>query len=290
MRKQKKWQYLLMAVPGLLFVIIFIFIPLINGTRIALFSWNGYGKTMKYVGLDNFVALFSDKRLPRTTINTLIYGLGSCLLQNIFGLLLAIFVNRKFKARNAVRAIVYMPIMVSGFIFGEIMHIMFSYDNGVINDILSILGQEPVYWLGNSWTGVLIITIVNSWQYVGLCMLIYLAGLQAIPSTYIEAASIDGANAIVSFFKIKLPLLVPSIVTAVITNLIGGLKLYDVVIGLTEGGPNRETMSLSQYIQLLYFNDEKAGYSAAVGIYMFVLICVLSLPLNKLLKSKEVQA
>ena len=279
----------MLTVPALIFITVFIFIPLINGTRIAFYTWNGYSKTMKFVGLKNFKSLFKDRRILRTTINTLIYGIGSCFLQNIFGLLAALFVDRKFKGRDGVRAVIYMPIMISAFIFGEIMHTMFSYDNGIINDILALFGKDPVYWLGNSWLGVVIITIINSWQYVGLCMLIYLAGLQAIPKSYIEASELDGADKMTRFFKIKLPLLIPSITTAVITNLIGGLKLYEMVVGLTEGGPNRETMSLSQYIQLLYFNDEKAGYSAAVGIYMFLLICVLSLPLNKLLKKREVQ-
>jgi len=279
----------MLTIPALIFIVVFIFIPLFNGTRIAFYTWNGYSKNMKYVGLKNFISLFKDKRILRTTINTLIYGIGSCALQNIFGLLAALFVDRKFRGRDGVRAIIYMPIMISGFIFGGIMHTMFSFDNGVINDFLAIFGKEPVYWLGNSWLGVIIITLINSWQYVGLCMLIYLAGLQAIPRSYIEASELDGANRITRFFKIKLPLLIPSITTAVITNLIGGLKLYEIVVGLTEGGPNRETMSLSQYIQLLYFNDEKAGYSAAVGIYMFFLICVLSLPLNKILRKQEVQ-
>lgn len=286
--QKKKRKLLYLTIPGLLLVILFVFVPLLNGMRVAFYSWNGYGKNMKFIGLQNFISLFSDPRIGRTTVNTLIYGIGSCLLQNVFGLLAALFVQKKFFGRNTVRAIIYMPIMISGFIFGQIMRYMFALENGVMNDILALLGMEPVYWLGNSWIGVVIITLINSWQYVGLCMLIYLAGLQAIPVSYLEAARIDGAGSIAMFFKVKLPLLIPSITTCVITNLINGLKLYEIIVGMTGGGPNRETMSLAQYIQVLYFDDERAGYAAAMGIFMFVLIMILALPLNSWLKKQEV--
>lgn len=176
MLKSRRRKLLLLTVPGLLLITLFVFVPLVNGMRVAFFSWNGYSKTMRFVGLKNFVDLFSDERLLRTTINTLIYGFGSCLLQNVLGLAAAMFVNRKFRGCNAMRAILYMPIMISAFIMGKIMIYIFSYDNGVFNDILALFGAEPVYWLGNSWVGVLLITLVNSWQYLGLCMLIYPGG------------------------------------------------------------------------------------------------------------------
>lgn len=292
MLKKRKRNLMLLTVPGLLLIAIFIFIPLINGTRVAFYNWNGYSKKMTFVGLENFQRLFTgDARLMRVTTNTLIYGFGSCLLQNILGLAAALFLDQKFRGRNAMRAILYMPIMISGFVMGKIMSYMFNYENGVMNDLLMLFGmKEPIYWMKNSWVGVIIITLVNSWQYMGLCMLIYLAGLQGVSSTYIEAAAIDGANAWQRFFRIKLPLLIPAITTAVITNLIGGLKLYEMVVGLTNGGPDRQTTSLSQYIQLLYFDDERAGYSAAVGIFLFVLIMIFALPINAFLRRREVQA
>lgn len=279
---------LYITIPGILLIVMFVFVSLLNGGRIAFFSWNGYSKNMRFVGLANFAALFKDARLTRTTINTLIYGIGSCFLQNVLGLLLAVFVDQKFRGRNTVRAIVYMPIMISAFIMGRIMSSMFSFDNGVLNDIVNLFGHENIYWMKNSWVGVLIITLVNTWQYVGLCMLIYLAGLQSISASYVEAATIDGASGVQIFFNVKLPLLIPSITTCVVTNLINGLKLYEMVIGLTGGGPNRETMSLSQYIQILYFDDEKAGYASAVGIFMFLLIMLIALPINNYLRSREV--
>ena len=176
MLKTRRRKLLLLTLPGLCLIALFIFVPLVNGIRVAFYTWNGYGKTMKFIGLENFADLLQDKRLLRTTVNTLIYGFGSCLLQNVLGLAAALFVNRKFRGCTAVRAILYMPIMISAFIMGKIMSYLFSFDNGVFNDILALFGCEPVYWLGNSWVSVILITLVNSWQYLGLCMLIYLAG------------------------------------------------------------------------------------------------------------------
>ena len=132
----------------------------------------------------------------------------------------------------------------------------------------------------------MIITLINSWQAMGFCMLIYLAGLQNIPKMYQEAALLDGATKRQIFFKVKLPLLMPAVTTAVITNLIGGFKLYDIIVTLTNGGPNRKSLSLSYYISLLYFSDEKAGYSSAVGIALFVIIFLVAVPYQSLFKKQ----
>ena len=132
-------------------------------------------------------------------------------------------------------------------------------------------------------------TLANSWQYMGLCMIIYLAGLQNIPSMYKEAARLDGANRVKEFFYVTLPLLIPSITTAVVTNLIGGFKLFDAIVAMSGGGPNRKSMSLSFYISQLYFNDEKAGYASAVGIMTFFIILIVALPVNMYLRKKEVE-
>ncbi len=288
MLKRRKRHLLYLTVPGLLMIGFFVLIPLMNSVRLAFFTWNGYSQNMKFVGMKNFISLLSDKRLGRTTVNTLIYGIGSCVLQNILGLAAALLVNRRFRGRGVMRAVIYMPVMISAFIMGKVMSYLFSFDNGVANDILAIFGRGPVNWLGNSWIGILLITLINSWQYLGLCMLIYLAGLQGISSSYIEAGVIDGAGPIQLFFHVKLPLLIPSITTGIVTNLINGLKIYEMVTGLTGGGPDRQTMSLAQYIQLLYFNDEKAGYAGAVGVFMFFFIMLIAMPINKWLKSREI--
>ena len=278
-----------LSIPAFLLIVIFMIVPLGNALRVSFFKWNGYSQKMKFIGLKNYRSLFSDKVFWRSTVNTFIYGFGSTLLQNIMGLSAAIFVNKEFKGRNFVRLILYMPIMISGVIMGAIQYYIFNYENGVLNNILNLFGVGNIYWMETGPRAVMIITLINSWQAMGFCMLIYLAGLQNIPKMYQEAALLDGATNRQIFFKVKLPLLMPAVTTAVITNLIGGFKLYDIIVTLTNGGPNRKSLSLSYYISLLYFSDEKAGYSSAVGIALFVIIFLVAVPINHYLRSREVE-
>lgn len=289
MRKRKR-KYVYLTIPALLMMIAFILIPLINAVRISLFRWNGYSQNMHWNNFENYIDLFSDKMFWRSLGNTLIYGFGSTILQNIGGLLAALYLNKKFRGRNAMRVILYMPIMIAAFIMGQILYYFVQYDGGVFNEVLGWFGLGPVYWMKTGLSSAIMITLINSWQYMGLCMIIYLAGLQNIPSMYREAARLDGANKIKEFFHVTLPLLIPAIITAVVTNLIGGLKLYDVIAAIAPtGGPNRSAMSLSFYIQVLYFNDEKAGYASAVGFATFFLILIITLPVNAWLRRREVE-
>ncbi len=289
MEKRRKWTLLSLSIPAFLLIFIFMIVPLGNAVKVSFYKWNGYSQKMQWIGLKNYASIFSDKVFLGSTMNTFIYGFGSTLLQNIAGLSAALLVNRQFKGRNFVRLILYMPIMISGVIMGAIQYYIFNYDNGVLNNLLNLFGIGNIYWMQSGIGSVLIITLINSWQAMGFCMLIYLAGLQNIPKMYEEAALLDGTSRRQIFFKIDLPLLMPAITTAVITNLIGGFKLYDIIVTLTNGGPNRKSLSLSYYISLLYFNDEKAGYSAAVGIALFVIIFVVAVPINQYLRSREVE-
>ena len=287
--KKRKRIYVLLALPAMALMLLFIAAPLANAIRISFFRWNGYSQTMRWNGLENYIDMFSDDRFWRSVLNTLIYGFGSTLLQNVSGLAAALFLNKKFKGRNAVRVILYMPIMISGFIMGQILYFFIQADGGVFNEILTALGLSDVYWMESGLSSTLVITLATSWQSMGLCMLIYLAGLQNIPSMYKEAARLDGATPWQEFYRVTLPLLIPSITTAVVTNLIGGFKLFDQIVAMSNGGPNRKSMSLAFYISLLYFNDEKAGYASAVGIVTFLLILIITVPINAWLKKREVE-
>ena len=287
--KERRRKYLALTIPAILLMVLFIAVPLVNDLRLSFFKWNGYSQHMKWIGLENYAALLGDKVFWRSFWNTMIYGFGSTLLQNVCGLAVALFVNKKFCGRNAVRVIVYLPIMISAFIMGQIIYYFVQYDGGVFNELLKAIGLPAVFWMESGLSSVIMITLVNSWQYMGLCMIIYLAGLQNIPNIYKEAARLDGATKVGEFIHVTLPLLIPSITTAVVTNLIGGFKLYDVIVAMSSGGPNRKSMSLSYYIQMLYFNDEKAGLASAIGIVTFLLIIVISWPINRWLRAKEVE-
>lgn len=285
-----KRQINLFYIPALIVLAIFVAFPLFEAFRMSFMKWNGYSQKTAFIGLKNYTRMFKDAHFTTAFFNTLLYGVGSTLLQNVFGLLFALFLNKRFHGYSFVRAVIYMPVMISGLIMGYVLGFFTQYDGGVFNEIMALLGRDPVYWMGDPMRARMLITIVNSWQFVGVAMMIYVAGLTGIPSVYYEAASIEGVTGLQAFRYITLPLLIPAISSAVIINLIGGLKLFDVIMSLSGGGPNYSTHSLCSYISNQYFYAEKGGYSAAIGVFTFFFIMLVSGIVNRYLASKEVEA
>ncbi len=275
-------------IPALLLILFFVLWPLIEAFRISFTQWNGYSQDYKYIGLKNYLKLFKDSNFLIAFRNTIIYGFGSTLLQNLLGLAYAVFLNSRFKGHSVVRTFIYMPVMISSLIMGYIIYFFVQYNRGIFNEMIGIFGMAPIDWMASGTRGVIIITLMNSWQYVGIAMVIYMAGLQNIPQMYLEAAEIDGASPWQRFRHITFPLLLPSISSAVVINLIGGLKLYDVIISLSGGGPGFSTHSLASYVSNQYFKAQNAGYSAAVGIFTFLFIMVVSNIFTNYFSKKEV--
>jgi raffinose/stachyose/melibiose transport system permease protein len=278
-----------MYLPAVLIMSAFIFYPFIQGIHISFTNWDGYSQQYKMVGLEQYHRLLNDPVVLRTIGNTFIYGCGSTLLQNVLGLAYALFLDQKIRGKGLVRTIVYLPIIISPLIMGYICYFLFQYDGGAANDILHVLGRAPLDWLSNGSAAVWIITLVNTYQYMGISMVIYLAGLQAIPKEYLEAAALDGASGWSRFRQVTVPLLMPAITISVVYNVIGGLKLFDVIIAMTNGGPGNASQSLSTMMYNLYFAREDAGYAAALGNVMFLIITVVGLGLLRYFRRREVQ-
>ncbi|PJJ30440.1 carbohydrate ABC transporter permease [Lacrimispora celerecrescens] len=290
MKIQKKSAINLFYIPAVTLFLVFVIYPFAQGIRLSFTNWNGYSQTMKYVGFKNYARLFQDANVKTALVNTLIYGVMSTVIQNILGLGYALFLNTKFKGRSLVRTIIYMPVMIAPLIMGYIMYFFFQYDGGAVNDILTALHMEPVDLLVHSGTAIWIIVLVNSLQFVGVAMVIYLAGLQNVPNMYYEAAMIDGATFWERFKHITIPLLMPAISSSTILNLIGGLKLFDLVMALTSGGPGFSTHSLSTLVTNQYFSAQSAGYASAIGIFSFLLIMIISNVVMGYFDKKEVDA
>ena len=274
--------------PAIALFLVFVIYPLGKGIYLSFTNWNGYSQTYKMVGVSNYIRMLTDQNVHRAFVNTIIYGAGSTLIQNVLGLALALLLNQKFHGKSVIRTVVYLPVMIAPLIMGYVMYFFFSFDNGALNDVLALFGKDATDWLSNGNTGVAILTIVNSLQFVGISMVIYLAGLQGIPDMYYEAAAIDGVKAGQKFSYITLPLLMPAISSSVTINLIGGLKLFDIISALTGGGPGYDTHSLSTLVHRTYFGSENAGYASAIGMVSFILIMILSNIVVKYLEKKEV--
>jgi raffinose/stachyose/melibiose transport system permease protein len=278
----------LMYIPALILFAVFVIYPLFSGLQIAFTNWNGFSSKYSYVGLQNFKTLFADKNFYRALRNTMIYGFGSTVFQQLLGLSYAMLFNKAFRGRTFGRVVIYLPVLIAPVIMGYMYYFFFQYNLGALNDILVFFGMEKLDWLASGDRSVWIITAVNTIQYCGVSMIIYLAGLQGISKTFYEAADIDGATPWQQFTNVTLPLLYPAIVSSVTFNLIGGLKLFDAIKALTAGGPGYSSHSLSTLIDYAYFRNQAAGYSSAIGIILFLIIMVVSLSLQLYMKKREV--
>lgn len=280
----------LLYVPALVLFIVFIFYPFLKGMQISFTNWDGYNQNYDWIGFQNYSRMFGDPDMKTVVKNTFIYGVGSTLFQNLIGLLYALFLNTSIRTRGMVRTIIYMPVIISSLIMGYIWYFFFQYQGGAINDILLLFQDQPSNLLGDPQVNVWIIMFVNTFQYLGIAMVLFLAGLQTISREYYEAATIDGAGSFARFRHITWPLLAPAFTVSVVLNLIGGLKLFDVITALTNSGPGYASASMSSLMYLLYFGREDAGYAATIGILMFVIISIVSLVALVLLRRREISA
>lgn len=278
----------LFYIPALILFLIFVIFPFCKGIYLSFTNWNGYSRKYQFVGFANYIRMLTDSNVLIAFRNTIIYGVGSTIIQNVLGILLALFLNQRFRGRGIVRTVIYLPVMIAPLIMGYIMYFFFTYNHGAINDILNVFGFASIDWLADGSRAIVILTLVNSLQFVGISMVIYLAGLQNISSMYYEAAAIDGASSTQKFLRVTLPLLTPAITSSVTINLIGGLKLFDVISALTSGGPGYETHSVSTLIHRLYFGGERAGYASAVGLIFFLFIMIISNLVVKNLEKRQV--
>jgi raffinose/stachyose/melibiose transport system permease protein len=277
-----------MYLPAFLLFCVFIFYPFYKGIAISLTNWDGYSQTSTWVGLENYKRMFNDPNIGTVVKNTLIYGLGSTFFQNLIGLGYALLLNQSIKTRGITRTIVYLPVIISPLIMGYIWYFIFQVNGGALNDIILLFRDEPINLLANPKINVWIITFVNTFQYLGIAMIIYLAGLQSIPKDYYEAAALDGASTFRRFWHITLPMLAPSITINIVLNIIGGLKLFDVIVALTNGGPGYASQSLSTMMYQMYFARQDAGYAASLGILTFVLISAIGITSLIYLRRKEI--
>jgi raffinose/stachyose/melibiose transport system permease protein len=276
----------ILYLPAVILLTVFVVYPLLSGVQISFTNWNGYSSTYKYIGFANYKKMFHDKMFYTALKNTVIYGVGRTTLQTSIGISYALLLQKKFPGQTLARVIIYLPAMIASLIMGYISYFLVQYNHGAINDIMIALGKEPVDWMASGERAVWIIVVINALQFVGKTMIVMIAGLQGIPDSYNEAASIDGAAYLQQLRYITLPLLLPAITTSVVLNLIGGLKLFGIILATTSGGPGYSSHSLSTLINYLYFQNQNAGYSASVGLFLFLIIMILGTIVRNFLEKK----
>ena len=276
-----------MSLPALCLYAAFFVYPLLNGIGMSLTNWDGMGEA-EFVGARNFVNFFSDARALQDIRTTLIFAVGSALLLNLVGLGYSLLMNGEFRGKSIARVIIYLPAIISPLIMGYIWYFLLQPGRGFLHYAFEQIGIPDLIgnWMNTYSAEMIVLVLVNVWQFAGMTMIIYLSGLQSISSEILEAATIDGATPWQRFRYVTLPSLRPAIRINVVTNIIGSLSVFDVIMSLTEGGPGYATESLSIYIMRMCYGS-RTGYSTAVAIILFLIILLPVLVSLRLTKEKE---
>lgn len=275
--------------PAMLAYLYVVLAPSFQGGLVAFSDWNGISESFNFVGLSNFERLWSDTRASDAIVNTILLAAAVMILQNGVGLALALALNSSVRSRNVLRVIFFAPVILTPLVAGYIWSYILS-PRGGLNTALRSVGLDDFTqdWLGDPRyaLGSIVVTIV--WQFSGYSMVIFLAGLQAIPDELIEAATIDGAGPIRRFVSVVFPLLNGALVINLLLTLIGGLGQFDQVIAMTNGGPGTSTETISTLIYKIGFQSADYPFGTALALLMAVVVAGLAV-LQYRLTSRQVR-
>ena len=279
--------FLAITIPIVLLFFCFNTLPLIKGFIYSFTNFKGYGN-YDFVGLRNYVDLFSDGRVGRSYLFTFKFALVSTIFVNVLSLILALGLNSKIKAKSALRAVYFLPNILGGLVVGYIFSFFFTY-------ILPAAGKAAgIEWLSSSMlsntkTAWLAIVVVACWQSVAMNTIIYIAGLQTVPEDVYEAGAIDGASGWRKFKNLTFPLIMPFFTINMVLCMKNFLMVFDQIMALTKGGPSQSTESISYLIYQNGMGGGQFGFQSANAVLFFVVIVAISVFQITVLNKKEEQ-
>ena len=274
-RKQNLIAYSFIL-PNLIGFAIFTLIPMALSMLLAFMNWDGANK-ISWAGLDNFVELFRDTTFRIALGNTLYYVIFTVPITMAVALGLALLLNMPIRGRNFFRTTFFFPYVASLVAVAVVWNMIFNPAAGPVNQLLMSLGvQNPPRWTASVDWAMPTVILASVWKGMGYYMLIYLAGLQGIPNTLYEAASVDGASAWQKFRYITLPMLTPATFFVSIMCTIAAFKVFDLILVMTEGGPGRATNVLVIQIYNTAFREFRFGYSSAIAMVLFAIVLIVT--------------
>lgn len=272
-----------------IFILYFIFtiIPVGMSIYLSFTEYSGFGSP-KWLKLENYTYILNDSLSIKALFNTLYFTAGTVLFSIVIALLLAVLLNHPLKGRAVFRNIVYLPVVTPMLAVAFVWKFIYDLSpSGLLNYGLSFLGIRSQQWLSNVGFAMPAVISVAVWKVVGYNMVIYLAGLQDIPEQLYEAAEIDGANALHKFLYITIPSLKPVTTFIFITSIIRGFQAFELIYGMTEGGPVNSTMTLAYLIYMRGFRSLNLGGASALAILLGVIVFILSVFYIKAIVKEE---
>lgn len=283
-------HFLVFAVPAAVIYIGLVLVPMVMAIGTSTTDSNQFRPVTSFIGLRNYLNLFQDPAYLQVLRNTVILTLIVTVVPNVVGLGIALLLDHRGWVFNVMRAVFFIPVVLSSVVVGVIWEAVLTND-GLLNQILRGLGvAHPPGWLSDPGIALYSIASIICWQSLGVCVVIYLAGLQGIPRELVEAATIDGAGAVQQFRAVTWPLLAPAVTITTVLLLIGGFKTYDQVKVMTNGGPGvGTTYTLAFDVVETGVNGPHVGYGAAKATVMLVLIALVSTLVLRVLQRRELE-
>ena len=271
---RKQWTAYLFLAPGILLFGVFTALSVSYALYLSFHEWNVLEPQKPYVGLDNYQRLLDDRRFRDAVVNTGYYTVTSVPLTIVLGLLIALLLNIQIRARGLFRALFYLPVITPLVIAAIIWKWVYQGDYGLLNYYLMRLHiiDEPLLWLADKRLAMPAVVIMSVWKSVGFAMVVYLAGLQAIPQDLYDAAKVDGANGWRRLRDITIPLLSTTTFFLVVILVIGSLQAFTQIFVMTNGGPVGSTTTIVYYIYQHAFKRFDMGYASAMAFALFVLM------------------
>ena len=261
--------------PGLFVLIGILIFPIIFTIRLSLSGWNSYTPEMNFIGITNYIRLFTDDpRFWESFFRLSFLSVSTVVLQYIIGFALALMVWREIKFKRFFRVIFLIPMMTTPVIMTVIWRTFFHESLGPLNDLLGRVGVEPILWLSDPVIAKFTVIIVEVWQWTPFMFLLLLAGLLSLPKEPFLAAAIDGASSFRKFVYVTFPLMAPISIGAIIIRLIEASKIMDTVFVLTSGGPGTATETSSFYIYIKGLREFQMGYAATLSFTYFVIMII----------------
>ncbi|WP_440897589.1 carbohydrate ABC transporter permease [Amphibacillus sp. Q70] len=286
---KEKLSFQILTLPAVVLFLVFFIYPVLNGIYYSFTDWNGIGQNYNFIGLQNYINIFSDNRALSSFEFTIKFSVLVVIFVIVISVLLALLLNSKLpnKLKVFFRSVYFFPAVLSLIVVGLIWNEVFYRALPMIGSTLGIeaLSSNP---LGSPSTAIYAIVFVAVWQGVAIPLVILLAGLQSIPDDIYEASKIDGAGPVATFFKITLPYLIPSLNVVFVLTLRNSLTVFDYIMSLTGGGPARSTESIGLLIYNQGFYDMKYGYALAQSVLLLILISFISILQLKFSSRKEV--
>lgn len=277
----------LFLLPNFSIFLIFVVIPAIYGLIYSFTNYDGLSE-MKFVGLKNYIKIIHNIDFWSVLAKTSIYAVIIVPLIFVCSLVVAMYLIKEIKFKGFFRAIFYWPTMISFVIVGVAWKWILGENFGILNYFLVCLGHSPVKWLTNDFNANAAVIVATLWSRLGFYMVIFMGGLQSIPTSYYEAASIDGATKPQVFKAITFPLLKPTSLMVVILSVIDAFKAYPLILALTGGGPGKGTTYLVQYIYQYGFVRYEIGYASAMSVILFLILSAFTVIQFKLTKGGAV--